>query len=94
MVLSRRNVEQTLGGKLGMVMDQRDHRYYRLYVEGQFILKTKVSTGTGHGTIAPQLVSLMAKQLRVPAPFFRDLDACTKTREDYLSHLRGSGVIR
>ena len=76
-----------------MVLDQRDHRYYRLYVNGRYVLKTKVSVGTGHQTIGPDVVSQMAKQLRVPTSFLRDLDACTKSLEDYLQHLRASGVV-
>jgi hypothetical protein len=94
MALSRRNVEQALSGKLGMDLDEdRDHRFYRLVVDGKFAVQTKVSTGTKYATLGDDLVRAMARQLNVPMPFFRDIVTCARSRDDYLTHLSNIGVI-
>ena len=93
MVLSRRSVERTLAHKLGMQQDQRDHRVYRLYVGGRLVAQTKVSRGSGYHTLGHDLVRAMARDLKVPTPFFRELDACSKELDDYLDSLRESGIV-
>lgn len=93
MALQRRSVERTLTRKLGMEMDERDHRVYRLFVTGQFVSQTKVSRGSGYHTLAPDLVKAMARDLKVPMRFFRELDACTKGLDDYLQLLRDTGAL-
>ena len=94
MALDRRNVEQALSGKLGMVLDEdRDHRFYRLVVNGKFVAQTKVSTGARYKTLGHDLVKAMARQLYVPTPFFRDLISCAKGRDDYLQHLSREEMI-
>jgi hypothetical protein len=93
MALPRRNVERALTRKLGMVVDQRDHRVYKLHVEGTFVAQTKVSRGSGYDTLGRDLVSAMAHDLNVPVRFFRELVGCTKGVDDYLQHLRDEGAL-
>lgn len=96
MALSRSDTERQLTRKLQMtrrVGKGQDHRYYDLYIDGRRIAFTKVSTGTGHRTLGPNLVSAMAKQLHVPTPFFEDIINCTKSRNDYLEKLREQRII-
>lgn len=93
MVLRRRNVERALTAKLGMTLDERDHRVYKLHIEGRFIAQTKVSRGSGYDTLGRELVSAMARDLNGPARFFRDIAGCTKGPDEYLQHLRDEGAI-
>jgi hypothetical protein len=93
MVLPRRNVERALSKKLGMVMDQRDHRVYKLHLEGRFIAQTKVSRGTGHDTVGRELIGAMAHDLNVPTRLFREITGCTKGLPEYLQHLRDKGAL-
>lgn len=96
MALASRDVERMLTNKLDMALDDRgDHRVYRLHVDGAFVLKTKLSRGSAsHRTLGDDLVSAMARQLRVTTPFFRELTQCTKSHDDYLQHLQDAGIIR
>ena len=94
MVLDRRSVMRTLTNKLGMVVDQRDHRVYKLHIEGKFVAQTKMSRGSEkYKTLVHDLVKAMARDLNVPTPFFRELDSCAKSRDDYLQHLRDIGAF-
>lgn len=76
-----------------MALESRDHRYYRLTIDGRLILKTKVSTGTKHQTVSDSLIGLMARQLHTTAPNFRKLEACTYSKLDYLEDLKKQGVL-
>jgi hypothetical protein len=93
MVLPRRETERALTLKLGMEMTERDHRVYKLHVEGRFVAQTKVSRGSGHGTLGRELVGAMARDLQVPTRLFRELVDCTKELDDYLQHLEDAGAI-
>ncbi len=93
MALPRRTVERALKNKLGMTMDQRDHRVYKLYVADQFVAQTKVSRGSGHETLGRELVSAMAHDLNVPVRLFREIAGCTKGLDDLLQHLRDEGAL-
>lgn len=93
MALSRRLVERALTGKLGMDLDQRDHRVYRLRIGGRLVAQTKVSRGTGHDTIGEDLVKAMARDLGVPTPFFRGLVSCTKGFEEYRELIATKGDL-
>ena len=80
--------------KLGMERDERDHRWYRLVVEGRVVARTFVSTGSKkYKTLGDDLVAKMAKQLHVTTPFFTGLVRCFKSRDDYLQQLRDQGLV-
>lgn len=80
MPLKRDQVERALRSKLMMRLDEgRDHRYYELYVDDQFVLQTKISTGTGYRNLGTPLVSKIAKQLKVSNTQFQDLVTCASS---------------
>jgi len=94
--LSKAETEQALRGKLGFVQDRRpgrDHRVYRLTIDGQVVARTKVSTGTNTRALGDQLVAAMARQLNVPIPLFREIVGCRKGRGEYLDALRERGHL-
>ena len=91
--LSRANLERALSGKLRMEIDERDHRVYRLFVGGRLVVRTMVSTGTGHRTLGDPLVAAIAKQLGVTAADLRAIVSCTIDRPGYLQRLRDAGVL-
>lgn len=93
MPLSRRSVERMLSNKLGMALEERDHRVYRLFVEGKLVIQTKVSRGSSHHTLGDDLVRAMARDFKISAILFRQLEACTKTVDDYLDALRERGDL-
>jgi hypothetical protein len=96
MTLARDAVERKLTQKLEMTHRKRrgdDHRRYDLLIDGQRIARTMVSTGTGSRTLGDNLVSQMARQLKVPTPFFRELISCSKSRAEYLEKLRDQQLI-
>lgn len=91
MALARNGVEQQLSQKLLMELRQgkrADHRYYVLMIDGVKVAQTHVSTGTSYKTLGNDLVSSMARQLYLTAPFFRDIVNCKKSRDDYLQCLK------
>lgn len=71
----------------------RDHRFYELYVDGQWVLQTKISTGTGYATLADPLVARIAKDLRVDKRQLNDILNCPMSYDDYIDHLRERGVL-
>lgn len=91
--LSRAETERVLTKKLGMVMDDRSHRYYVLVEDGHEIARTFVSKGTKYKTIPANLVSEMARQLYVTPAFLAGLVGCTKSKADYLSFRRANGTL-
>lgn len=93
MPLSRAETERALAAKLGLRLDRRDHRIYRLYVGDRYVLRTMVSTGTKHRTLGDSLVAAMARQLRVSVADFRAIVGCTIDREGYLDRLRDAGML-
>jgi hypothetical protein len=71
----------------------RDHRYYELYIDGQWVLQTKISTGTGYREIGDTLVARIAKQLRVDKRQLTDLVDCSMSYDDYVAHLRVNDML-
>lgn len=90
--LERSAVEAALDAK-GFTLEERDHRYYFLFVDGKRTgIYTKVSTGTNYRTLRDPLVALMAKQLKLTAKQFRELVECKLTAGGYVEILRGQGL--
>lgn len=65
----------------------------RLYVNGKKVAQTLVSTGTGARDLGDELLSRMARQLRVSMGYFKGIIECEHTNEDYLNLLRDQGSI-
>lgn len=90
--VERRDVESALRKK-GFVLEETDHRYYKLQVDGKYTgIQTKVSTGTKYKTLAASLVGLMAGQLRLSKAEFLDLVRCSIDGDAYVSLLEKKGL--
>jgi hypothetical protein len=89
----RKQIEAALCKK-GFLPDiRRDHRYYYFFVDGKYILKTKVSHGTQYKNIADTLISQMARQCHLTNSEFIDLVDCTLSQEQYEQLLRNREVV-
>lgn len=94
MAVSRRGVERMLTNKLEMTLDDQDHQVFHLMVDGRVVARTKLSRGSEkYKTLGDDLVRKMAQQLHVTMPIFRDLEGCTKSRDDYLQALKENGFL-
>ena len=91
--LSRDSAEKALNAKLGMTRHDRDHRWFVLEVEGKEVARTCVSTGGQYKTLGHDLVAKMARQLYVPTAFLVGIVSCSKSKDDYLAHLRANGRL-
>jgi hypothetical protein len=82
-------IEHALQGKFDFTLSDRhspDHRWYELSLPGLPIIATRVSHSKKE--IGPKLEGKIARQLRVPTQFFREMIDCTKNREDYYTQVR------
>lgn len=90
--LDSRRVEKSLLAK-GFVKDHGDHLFFRLFVNGK---KTAIYTKISHGsrkTLGDGLVHMMAKQVKLSLPEFRDLVECRLSEEAYVKLLVESKQI-
>jgi len=78
---------------LGFAEQAGDHRWFVLYHQGRFVLRTKTSRGTGHRTIGEPMVREMARELRINRLFLYELVDGAKTKDDYFAELRRQGLI-
>jgi len=69
-----------------------DHVYYYLYVDGK---KTAVRTKISHGEkeIDDNLLSLMARQVKLTKKLFGDLIDCPLSHDQYVKQLRDAGHV-
>lgn len=90
--MDRRDLESALSKK-GFEMEQGDHRYYTLVVDGkETAVGTMVSMGTKSKELGPPMVSTIAKQLRLTKEELKRFVACNMSEQDYIQHLRSCGV--
>ena len=84
MPIKTKDLEKKLVQKFGFsrsVTHSDDHRWYQLLGPDGKAIFTKVSHGMTE--LSSQLESSIARQLRVPTPFFREMINCTKSSEEY-----------
>lgn len=75
-------------------MTHRDHRVYRLYVDGRKTpVNTKVSTGTSYRTLGAPLVSAMARQVRLSSAEFSAYVQCSLDHDAYVELMRSRGHV-
>jgi len=81
-----RAVEAALKSKGFRDAPKRDHTYYFLHYKGK---KTNIFTKISHGAkeIGDPNCSLMAKQMRLTNPQFKDFVECPLGPEDYVKLL-------
>ncbi len=89
--LERDDVEAALKRK-GFVQDDRDHRYFKLFVGGKYTaIFTKTSTGKKYKTLGDNLVSHMARQVKLTGKQFKALVDCSLSAADYVLLLQQRG---
>jgi hypothetical protein len=86
MPYSPRDVEGMLRIKLNMVIENADHKWFKLELNGLPPIHTKLPNH--REDIRDQLESKIHKQLRIRKMFFRGLMDCTKNRADYEEQIR------
>jgi hypothetical protein len=89
MPIKPNDLEGVLTNKLGFVPSRHhssDHRWYELTLPDLPTIKTKVSHS--RKPINPKIESMIARQLRVRLGFFKEVVACTKSREAYYEQVR------
>jgi hypothetical protein len=80
--------------KKGFVLEDsgKDHRYYKLHLNGKYTgIVTKVSRGSGYKSLGNDLVSMMARQVKLKTAEFCDLVQCPMSAEKYVETLRERG---
>ena len=92
-VRSGRNIDSALQKKGFQCNTEGDHVHYHLLLDTgeQTTIKTKISHGMT-GTINADLISKMARQLRLSKTQFLNLIDCPISEEDYRIILREQGV--
>lgn len=73
-------------------MDNTHHKMLWFHVDGK---KTAIRTRISHGgkDYTDPLLSEMSKQVKLPRKKFADLIECPMSLEDYVGHLRETGVL-
>jgi len=84
-----REIEDILKSKFHFVpakAHSKDHRYYQFNLDGLPPIITKVSHNKKE--IGKNLLSKIARQLRVKGPFFYEMFSCTKSNAEYVNQVR------
>lgn len=86
-----RDLEKALLSK-GFERADTHHVMLWLHVDGK---KTAVRTRISHGVkdYGDSLLGEMSKQVKLPRKKFTNLIECPLSREDYINHLRSTGVL-
>ncbi len=91
--LPRDDVEASLKKK-GFNQEEGDHRFYKLIVGGKYTgICTKTSRGKEYKSLGDNLVSQMARQLRLTTKEFVSLVDCTLSGPAYVELLREHGEL-
>ncbi len=69
------------------------HAFYFMEVDGRRYRATKVSHGA-RGQISDELLSAIAKEMRLKTGELKDFVQCSVSREDWLSRRRERGPFR
>jgi hypothetical protein len=81
-----REIEKMLTRKLEMSVEDADHKWFKLDLEGLPPIRTKLPNHKGD--IKPKLEGRICNQLRVRKTFFHGLMDCTKKLQDYEKQIR------
>jgi len=82
-------IEGVLKTKYGFTKSKHhssDHPWYELRLPGLPVIATYVSHNNKE--VGPDLLTKMARQLRVRKPFFDGMMGCTQSREAYYQQVR------
>lgn len=93
MPLERRAIDAALKNKGFRVDTLADHDKYWLHHNGvKQAIYTKLSRGTNYRTIGDDLVSKIARQVKLPRRKFEELVDCSLSEADYIAFLTQSGI--
>jgi hypothetical protein len=92
-----REIETKLLNKYGFVAAKQhasDHKWLQLDLPRLSRILTKLSHGRGE--VHAHLEGKMARQMGVPAPFFKTMLDCKKTKQEYYATVQANpvGVVR
>ena len=91
-VYKPRQLEKALVSK-GFKKDKTHHKMLWLHVENK---KTAIRTRISHDgkDYGDSLLGEMSRQVKLKRKYFNDLIQCPMSREDYIDHLRSTGVLQ
>lgn len=93
MPLDRRDIEAALLKK-GFEVHVGDHRYYRLFVDGQKTsIVAKISVGTSYKVYSDELLAKIARGLRIKKAQLVRLVECEIDGPAYVALARESGEL-
>ncbi len=70
---------------------KKKHRSVSLIINGKKVASTLFSGS--HHTLDDSILALIAKELWVKLAFLKEMYGCTKSRDNYIEHLRKSGLL-
>jgi len=92
MPIQKRDLRQCLTGKFGFEeVEGSRHEAVTLFIEGRKIATARFSRS--HSDVGDEILGLIAKEIRVQLNFLKRMYGCTKSRDDYLNHLRDTGYL-
>lgn len=78
----------------GFRVRQTHHEFYYLFVDGkQQAVYTKVSHGSKYKTLGDDLVTAVARQMKLTKPQLTQFVDCTLSEAAYVQGLRARGVL-
>jgi hypothetical protein len=94
--IARRKLERALARK-GFRKEEasRDHCFWWFYYQGKKThIFTKISRGSGYKDYGDELLNKVKLQLRLDTVGqLRDFVDCPMTEQDYITYLKGKGII-
>ena len=87
MSFSALQVRRALMGKIGFTSSHTDHEVFEYVHAGLVVAVTKISHQTSGRDVGDKLMSIMARQCRVPGPVFRGAVACSVSREAFVAEM-------
>jgi hypothetical protein len=85
--MKSRKIKSALMSK-GVAKSEGSHEIYYMKVDGKRAVSTKMSRGSSHREISKNLLSKMAKQLKMSNQQFLEYIECTYTYEDYYNFIK------
>jgi len=87
------NAKNTIANflKKGFVKSNSHHRYYEFWFENKLIVKTYSSHNSE--SIDDFLIGSMRRQCNMDKAFFIEFAKCTKSKEDYITLLKSTGLL-
>jgi hypothetical protein len=90
--MNKKKLRRCLTKKFGFEPVQGSkHEAVSLVIDGRKVATTRFSRS--HREISDAILSRIAGQLWVTLTYLKEMEGCTKGREDYLDHLRREGYL-